>query len=504
MSGFERFDEVEVPDQWADIGRRSELGAIGGLPSTPTRRMRRTVVVAATAAALVVGTVGSLVLLSFDSGRVGPTDSTSASESPGTSLAPEIASPPSPSSTPSSAPSTRAEIPPLACSSSRELNRIRQMIGDGALAIDYDVARDLADLVGKSELVIAGTVTAVTQSDQTIFDVADVEVLAGQGVVERFGSLARGSTESRTVEGLRFVAFLDGIDSWPGGWAARPDGLVIGCAASSDVTSFDFPSDVRELSLDQLIERVRAIGQPLERPVVQGDRCPPLSAQAGRLEPSDDFVLFALPSDQPVAIQIVGEAGTTPADPFALVARFAAGSSSSAEGYALDDSIRMFPNGNGAVFVRFDDASVGLVRARGLTENDIQTIVDALTPLPPDSEFPGFLVNDATGRFDSLHQRMSNEVTGWAGVSECSIVDTESGFDPLAPLYRVAVLTGDPIYQYASVIDRPPPLEVAMRGDAVIIISGLDDPSAIRAAEIVNADPDAWNGLLAATPQPDG
>jgi hypothetical protein len=55
---------------------------------------------------------------------------------------------------------------------------------------------------------------------------------------------------------------------------------------------------------------------------------------------------------------------------------------------------------------------------------------------------------------------------------------------------------GDPILQYGAVIDRPVPLEVGYREGSLLVISGPQDPSAPRVADVIDAEPDVWEQLL--------
>ncbi len=67
-------------------------------------------------------------------------------------------------------------------------------------------------------------------------------------------------------------------------------------------------------------------------------------------------------------------------------------------------------------------------------------------------------------------------------------------------IYRIWTVTGSGLYQYASVIDRPPPIEVGIIDGALVIISGIADPTAPTIADIIQADDATWQRLLD-TPQ---
>jgi hypothetical protein len=64
-------------------------------------------------------------------------------------------------------------------------------------------------------------------------------------------------------------------------------------------------------------------------------------------------------------------------------------------------------------------------------------------------------------------------------------------------IYRITTLDGDPVFQYALVIDRPVPLEVAFRQGTLVVIEGIEDSTAPSVDDVYNADLATWNNLLA-------
>lgn len=83
------------------------------------------------------------------------------------------------------------------------------------------------------------------------------------------------------------------------------------------------------------------------------------------------------------------------------------------------------------------------------------------------------------------------EIDDSAG-SQCRVPSTSN-------IYRIWTVSGGLLYQYASILDRPAPVEVGVIDGAPIIISGLADPTAPTIDDIVLADEDQWQELLDAT-----
>ena len=100
---------------------------------------------------------------------------------------------------------------------------------------------------------------------------------------------------------------------------------------------------------------------------------------------------------------------------------------------------------------------------------------------------PGFDYTSRAGatiQLELLHEQLNTDIRGEVAGFECRVVATDY-------VYRISALGGDPIYQYAGVIDRPPPLEVGIRDTTVIVINGLADPTAptVAAARLYRNPP---------------
>jgi hypothetical protein len=214
------------------------------------------------------------------------------------------------------------------------------------------------------------------------------------------------------------------------------------------------------------------------------------------------LTLFALSREAPIPIQIIGSPSDGPAKPFALVERFFTSEFAVAGQQMIKingDTVAVstFPNGNGEARWQLADRSRGYLRSRGLDLAAVEAVVKGLSPRDHNSTIPGFDyrpgASDPLG-LELLHEHLNTHVVVNSPTLECRVVASDY-------VYRISAVHGDPVYVYASVIDRPPPLEVAIREGTVIIINGVADPGAPTAADVVNADPDTWTELLAAPRQ---
>lgn len=115
------------------------------------------------------------------------------------------------------------------------------------------------------------------------------------------------------------------------------------------------PPDADGLTVDGVVELVGAAIEPegITRPVFPPAVCEAMSARGNGLPVTDDFTFFARPSDNPIAIQIIGTEATTPAEPFAWVQR------SFGDGRDVRE-IRVFDNGNGDASWDVGDAHAAL------------------------------------------------------------------------------------------------------------------------------------------------
>ena len=502
MREFDRFKDVDVPDQWDDIVRRSAADVAEPVPVATVGTRRRWTMPLVAASVLVVAMVGGLALLNRQSEDVlGP-----AERSPDVAPTGPAREPTTSNSlvVPTTDPSRTTEVPVLRCS--EDFDRIIRLMGDSFPVVDYDKSPHLEALVAKSEVVVTGSITSFATAAQTVFEARDVEVLAGQGIVDRLGAISGGSGAEASVDGLRFVAFLHANDSWPGGWVAAPDGLYLGCETGAALPYLDAPDDVNGLSIDELSERARSLSWAALRPVFADARCVPISAGAGPDEPSGQFVLFTRRSANPVALQVVGRPGDTAADPTALIMRSYGDARSIGDGEERINGwpaqIRTYESGNGDATWDLSDGSQGYLRTRDMSEDDIRSIIESLSPLPTDAAFNGFAVEDPLGRFVSIDQQMDRDFSGGSSGSKCEILAGDESGDVSAS-YSIVAITGDPVFQLARVLDRPPPLEVGTWNDAVVIVEGWRDGAPLRVSDIVNADRTAWRELVEATVQPE-
>ena len=115
----------------------------------------------------------------------------------------------------------------------------------------------------------------------------------------------------------------------------------------------------------------------------------------------------------------------------------------------------------------------------------------ALTPRSPDSAIAGFDY-DTTGTagLELVTEQLNTDVTiGKLAGSQCRVAGTGS-------VYRIWTITGDTLYQFASVIDRPVPVDVGITNGTVIVISGPAGPTAPTAQDVIDADKHTWLELL--------
>jgi hypothetical protein len=502
MKEFDEFDNIEVPDRWNEIVARAETAASSG-PSSDVGRRSRVLVLLGAAAAVVAMLAGFLVMNRMSQDVVvSPVTEPSVSDP----LAPD----PSTTQSPSTAvPTTEPFAPASAeCASESDLGAIGDLFRTGQPTYDYTPARDVAELIEKSAVVVTGTIAGVQRQQggretYTVFDVEDVEVLAGSGEVESFVTSSVWPfldepdplADRIELDGVRFVAFLEplGLNSAPSRWQPNVEGFAFGCGDLPAESPAGLPPDAQGLPVDGVVELVESSIEPegIMRPVFPPEVCDATFARGNGLPLTDDVTFFARPSDNPIAIQIIGTKETTPAEPFAWVQRSFGDNRDVRE-------LRVLDNGNGDASWDVGDGSQGYIRTRGLDEAQVREIMNALTPMPADAEFPGFVVDSDV--WQSLHEAMNTGLTGTGARSGCQVQNVEPEIAGVTLQYTVFVVNGDPVLRYGAVIDRPVPLDVAVLGDSVIIVSGFDDPAAPNAADVIEADPDTWASLLG---QPD-
>lgn len=225
----------------------------------------------------------------------------------------------------------------------------------------------------------------------------------------------------------------------------------------------------------------------ITRPVIAAAICEPVSAREAFTE---GLTLFARPSTNPVPIQVIGDPVEGLLGPFAVVQRFFGDDRRPAgdEAVEVDGTvfrISLSENGNGAVEWDVGDGSLGYVRSSGLDRAALLGVIAALTPRPATSAVPGFDYSAAAEGRQLLHEQMNTDVSGEVGSSECDVAST--GYR-----YRISAITGDAVFQYGGVIDRPVPLEVGTRDSTLIVIDGVADPSAPTVGNVIDANPATW------------
>jgi hypothetical protein len=243
-----------------------------------------------------------------------------------------------------------------------------------------------------------------------------------------------------------------------------------------------------------------SIGE-LVRPFVDPDICAPLSAHGdGDTAGSTfDLHLFAWPTTaSSFPIQIIGDPNGGPTAPFALVQRYPDQTDLGPRSTVTminewEVSLRVFSNGNGDARWPLPDGGQGYVRSRGLDSEALVAIISSLTTRDTSSAIPGF---DYTPRptvpptLQLLVEHLNTGVYGRSATLQCQAAATNF-------IYRITTLDGDPALQYALVIDRSVPLEVAYQQGTLVVIEGNEDPTAPTVNDVFNADPATWNNLLA-------
>jgi hypothetical protein len=250
--------------------------------------------------------------------------------------------------------------------------------------------------------------------------------------------------------------------------------------------------------------------QPVLRPIVDAAVCEPISATGGTPTglPRDTWsalplTLFAMRSELPVPIQVIGDPVDGQAKPFALLLRFrdraqvnvsGASSASIASVDGIDVSVDVLDNGNGHASWTLPDGSSAYLRARGLNRAQVLAIVGRLAPRPVDAPIPGFDydADGAPAGLELVAEGMNTDPrdSTYAG-SQCRVAST--GF-----VYRIGAFAGPPIFTYGAVIDRPVPVDVGVVGEAVVVISGVADALAPTVDDVVDADEAVWRELLLA------
>jgi hypothetical protein len=242
--------------------------------------------------------------------------------------------------------------------------------------------------------------------------------------------------------------------------------------------------------------------QPIVRPYVDPTICNPLAATESTFN-DHTWVPFARSSAEPLPIQAIGDPASGPTGPFAVVLRYPTQDRADQvsepviiNGWSV--GIHTFENGNGEAIWNLSDGTQGYLRSRGLDATALAAIVSRLTPRDRSAPVAGF---DYAGSpngptpLELIAEHLNTGLNGSSQTIQCRV-------EPTGFLYTISTIDADPITRFMSVIDGPPPLEVAAAAGRLIVIIGNPNPiaNAPTAAQVSNADPATWSNLLAQPP----
>jgi hypothetical protein len=236
----------------------------------------------------------------------------------------------------------------------------------------------------------------------------------------------------------------------------------------------------------------------LLRPFVDPGVCAPLAVtgDGDAIGSTSDLHLFARPTiASSFPIQIIGDPNGGPAAPFALVQRYPdqldLGQGETIRINDWDVVLGVFANGNGDARWALPDGGQGYLRSRGLDRDGLIAIVSSLTARDSNAAIPGFDYTPGPTvppTLQLLVEHLNTSVYGRGAALQCQVVSTNF-------IYRISTLDGDPVFQYAGVIDRPVPLEVGYKLGTLVVIEGIDDPTAPAVNDVVNTDVATWDNL---------
>ena len=241
------------------------------------------------------------------------------------------------------------------------------------------------------------------------------------------------------------------------------------------------------------------------RPFVASNLCAPVavSGTGDGTESTFDLHLFARPTKAAsFPIQIIGDPIGGPTAPFALLQRYTdqvgPGQGPTITINDWDVALHVFNNGNGDARWAMPDGGQGYLRSRGLDRDSLVGIIAALTARDRNAAIPGFDYTPGPSvprTLQLLVEHLNTGVHGQTALLQCRVAATSFN-------YRISTLDGDPVFQYAGVIDRSVPLEVGYQQGTLVVIEGNEDPTAPTVHDVFNTDPTTWSNLSSSSAAP--
>jgi hypothetical protein len=379
--------------------------------------------------------------------------------------------------------------------------------GDGVQAMSTTDSVTFGDQTWSVHASNISSVVPLTYTPHRDGTVTAVFTGSGHNQFERLVWLRRGGDATQfNTDGLRVAAFPNEII----------DGGVLAIRFQDDAAELirlDLPNVASPTpaptSSTGTVSTSTAESRPtptvsaggLLRPFIDPNLCAPLAVtgDGDSTGSTFDLHLFAWPTKaSSFPIQIIGDANGGPTAPFALLQRYPdQGDLSQGQAVTINDwevSLNVYSNGNGDGRWGLPDGGMGYLRSRGLDRDSLVAIISSLTAREANAAIPGFDYSPGPivpATLQLLVEHLNTGVYGRAAGLRCQVATTNF-------IYRISALDGDPVFQYAAVIDGPVPLEVGYQQGTLIIIGGLEDPTAPSVADVVNADPATWNNLPAA------
>ena len=302
-----------------------------------------------------------------------------------------------------------------------------------------------------------------------------------------------------------------------GGWEAREDGhvAVLGLVDQTSQLQPRFAYDTttrewRTATADDITfwNRFVPFGETFDvsdlviapapevitHPYVDPSKCGS-GAKAEFGPPSPGWVPFAVGPKQTVPLQVFASAEDGVAKPFAVVSRLATTSHDRSNDHPVSIngakvSISVSPNGNAEAAWTLPDGTWAYLRSRDLDDAAIVALITRLTPREWSAPIPGFDLAPSATPDDlvRLHEGLNSTVSGTTTHFECTT-------KPAGDVYRIDVMSGDPLYVYVGILDRPHPYTVGVNGSGAITVTTVDATPQIKLTDIVNADQATWEAL---------